>query len=268
MIQFLNRAKNRKGFTMIELIVVIGVLAVLSAIILPMFSARDSKIQEANSTARDYYAAVQTVMTKMSMYEGPLTPAYQANPNLGEMRYYENMGGNYPYMKGSSATAFPNTTSLYIELAVKNNIVTEVYTNALEDKGGTDTSYADGKGLYELCKREASMKDTEFGKAFKAEIENRIHYRDGFYYAKVTYKNILSSTIPQKMEAETVKVEYTGYSNRRLPQAGSLEFNSYKNANLYFGEDNVLVNDSVFGVCAPVNTSTGAIMGFAGTSLN
>ncbi len=271
MLQYLNRAQRRKGFTMIELIVVIAILGVMAAIILPMVSARDSKIQEANSAARDFYTAMQSVMTKFSMYEGPLSPAYEpkvGDPNLGEMRYFESMGGNYPYAKGSTASDFPNTTSLYIEFAVKNNSIIEVYSSAIEKSSATDANYDNGVGLYNLCTRASSMKDTEFGRLLKAEIEDRIRYRDGFYYAKVTYKNILTSTIPQKMEAETVKVEYTGYSNRRLPQPGSLAFNDYRNANLYFGEDNVLVNDNVFGVCAPLNTGTGTIVGMAGTSLN
>lgn len=264
MIQKLQAMKAKKGFTMIELIVVIAIMAVLMAVIFPMITSDRSRKQEANYAARDFYAAVQTVMTKYSMYEGPLSPAYQANPNLGEMKYFEKLGGNFPYRSGSTATDIPNTTSLYIEVAAKNGAITEIYTYAIED---SDAGYADGVGLYHLCTRLTAMKDTEFGKLLKAELEKRISYNDGFYYAKVTYKNILTTTIPARMEAETVKVEYSGFSRSRLPNSTSTVFAQYKNSNMYFGDDNKLVNGEIFGVCAPMSAS-GSTVGLAGTSLS
>lgn len=272
MIRFLQRQKARKGFTIIELIVVIAIIAVLAAIILPMVDGRRSRIQEANSTARDFYTAMQSVMTKFTTYEGPLSPTYQANPNHGEMRYFEEMGGNYPYMKKGTDTpetpkTAPETTSLYVEFVVRGNTIREVYTNAYEKDGSTDMDYDNGKGLYDLRKNHAAHKNTEFGKLLMAEIENRIKYQNGFYYAKVTYeKKEDTSTIPSKMEAETVKVSYTGYSRKRLPEPGELELGSYGNANLHFDEDNVLANGEIFGVCAPLKS--GNVIGMAGTDLN
>ncbi len=264
MIKKLQALKARKGFTMIELIVVIAIIAVLAAVILPMVSARDSKIKEANSTARDFYAALQMVMTKYSLYDGVLSPAYQANADLGEMRYFEKMGGNYPYKAGTTAGDFPTTASLYVEITAKNNQITQICTYT-EDSSAS--GYADGAGLYQLCQRTSDRVNTEFGNLLKSEIEDSIQYRDGCYYAKVTYKNILTGTVPQKMEAETLKVEYTGYTRKPLPSPGSMAFSAYQTANLYFGEDNVLVNDEVFGVCASLNTDTGTVLGIAGTAL-
>lgn len=264
MIQKFQALKAKKGFTMIELIVVIAIMAVLMAIIFPMLTSDRSRKQEANFAARDFYAAVQTVMTKYSMYEGPLSPAYQSTPNLGEMKYFEKLGGNFPFRTGSTATDIPNTTSLYIEIATKGGAITEIYTYAIES---SDAGYADGAGLYHLCTRDASMKGTEFGNLLKAELEKRISYNDGFYYAKVTYKNIMTSTIPARMEAETVKVEYSGYCRHRLPNSSSITFADFKNKNMYFGDDNKLVNGDIFGICAPLNT-TGKTVGLAGSTLS
>lgn len=264
MIKKLQALRAKKGFTILELIVVIAILAVLMAIIFPMLSNERSRKQEANFAARDFYAAVQTVMTKYSMYEGPLSPAYQATPNLGEMKYFEKLGGNYPFRTGSAATDVPNTTSIYVEVAAKSGAITEIYTYAIEE---SDAGYADGAGLYHLCERNAANRETEFGKLLKSELAKRISYNDGFYYAKVTYKNVMTSTIPARMEAETVKVEYSGFCRHRLPNVGSNTFSEYKNKNMYFGDTNKLVNGDIFGVCAPVNSS-GTTVGVAGTSLN
>ncbi len=264
MIQNLQRLRAKKGFTIIELIVVIAIMGVLMAIILPNLTNKRARVNEANSAARDFYAAVQSAMTKYSMYEGALSPQYSANPKLGDMYYYEKLGGNYPYQKGTEPGDIPYTASMYIEFATKNGAITEVYTYVA---AGTDAGYANGQGLYELCKRSADCKNTEFGRLLKDAIEDRISYQDGFYYAKVNYKQVLTGTIPAKMEAETVKVQYTAYSRTRLPKATGT-FTAFQNQNMYFGDDYVLNSGEVMGAFTSVNTTTKSLMGLAGTTLD
>lgn len=264
MIERLQRLKAKKGFTIIELVVVIAIMGVLMAIVFPMLSNKKARKDEANSAARDFYAAVQSAMTKYSMYEGALSPQFQLNPKLGDMYYYEKLGGNYPYQKGTEPGDIPYTASMYIEFATKNGAITEVYTYVAT---GTDAGYANGQGLYELCKRSADCKDTEFGRLLKEAIEDRINYQDGFYYAKVNYKQVLTGTIPAKMEAETVKVQYTAYGRTRLPDAGG-SFTAFQNDNMYFGDDYVLNSGEVMGVFTSVNTTTKSLMGLAGTTLD
>lgn len=263
MIQNLQRLRAKKGFTIIELIVVIAIMAVLMAIIVPSMSTHKAKVNAANSAARDFYSAVQAVMTKYSLYEGPLSPQYSVNADLGDMRYYEKLGGNYPYKKGTTAGDIPETTSLYIELVAKNGNVGDIVTYAAVS---ADTGYDDGQGMYELCKRDSDCVNTEFARLFREEIEDRIDYQDGYYYAKITYKQVLTGTIPTKMEVETVKVDYTGYSKTRMPKA-TADFTTFKNENMYFGDDYVLNNGEIFGVCTSYNSTTGTIMGIAGTAI-
>jgi len=264
MIKYLQRLKARKGFTIVELIVVIAIIAVMMGIVFASITSKDARVSEANSAARDFYTTLQSIMTKFSLYEGPLSPEYQADPNLGEMRYYEKMGGNYPFRKGSTALEMPTTTSLYVLFETKNNEINRVTTYAIES---SDAGYADGVGLYQLVNADSSHQNTVFGRLLRDEMAKRMNYRDGYYYAKVTYKSILTGTIPSRMEAETVKVEYTGYGRDQL-ESGAANFSSFKNDQMYFGDNYVLVNGNVFGVCAPYNTTTGTVMGTAGTTLS
>lgn len=60
---WLNK-NRRKGFTMVELIVVLGIIGVLTAIILP-FVVGSGKPEEANAKAKSFYYATQNVFTNI-----------------------------------------------------------------------------------------------------------------------------------------------------------------------------------------------------------
>ncbi|MBQ5320770.1 MAG: type II secretion system protein [Oscillospiraceae bacterium] len=61
------KKNSRKGFTIVELVIVIAVIAILAAVLIPTFSgiikkAQDSKVvQEANAAYKMYVAAVDYV---------------------------------------------------------------------------------------------------------------------------------------------------------------------------------------------------------------
>ena len=57
--------RNKKGFTFIELIVVMGIIAVLAAIIIPNLIGNDTdKKRSANVNAQTFFTAMQLTMTR------------------------------------------------------------------------------------------------------------------------------------------------------------------------------------------------------------
>lgn len=263
MVRFLQRLKSRKGFTIIELIVVIVIIAVLAAVVLPFLNNERSRIQEARSTAKDFYAAVQTVMSKYSLYDGALSAAYSKNQDLGLMRHYAVMGGNYPYDNGAGITdhQYPAATSMYIMVYAKNSQINTVGVVTLAHSRNSVDS-----GLYKLLKRASADRNTEFGRLFTGEIEKKISFRDGYYYARVDF---VPPADKKEINSETIKVVYTAYLRKELPVPSGSESDfkaSFTTNNLYFGKDYKLTCDEICGTCAPYEG--GQCIGFSGTKLS
>lgn len=268
MIRSLQRIKAKKGFTMIELIVVIVIIAIMMAMILPSLSTERARIDEAKATARDFYAAIQTTMSHFSTYDGQLSPKYQTENNLGLIRYYPLMGGNYPFDKdfpqANTDEEFPAMTSMYIMVHARNDIIEEV---GVVTRAANNTSF--GNGMFQLLKRAATDRNTEFGKLLAGEIDNRIVFRDGWYYARVDFNYELSDVgLAQDIKLNTVKVAYAAYSRKELPQATGT-FDDYVNSTLLFGSDYKLNwgGGEICGTCATWDTANSTQVGFEGTML-
>ncbi len=262
MIKYLQ---SKKGFTLIELIVVLAILGVMMAIILPNINVRQRRINAANSTARDFYAAVQSVFTKYSLYEAKLFPYYvpenseisydAANdPNLRYMTYYPSLNGNYPFDPTTIKGDMPESTDLYLEIAAKNGQIQHTYVAAYARSGGVN-------GMVMLCGHPTAGTDNAFGQLLAAELKDRISYQDGFYYAKISYTAPAATVgAPSKQDTDTVKVAFTAYMRHELPASTS-------STTLVFGADNVLSNDEICGTCAAWDTANHNFIGRVGTSL-
>ena len=59
----MKKLLNRKGFTLVELIVVIAIIAILLAAVIPFFSTADARKNEARDYARSFYSNAQELMT-------------------------------------------------------------------------------------------------------------------------------------------------------------------------------------------------------------
>lgn len=268
MIRFLQRCKAKKGFTIVELIVVIAILAVMMAVILPSLTTERSRINQARSAAKDFYAAVQTAMSHYSTYDGQMSPAYQADSNLGIMRYYPVMGGNYPYDKESSPDAtdadYPERTSMYIMVHAWNDIIEDV---AIVTRSVNNTT--SDQGMFQLLKRSDDDRNTEFGNLLAGEIDYRVSFNDGYYYARVDFDYPVSILgTPEDIKLHTIKVAYTAYSAKELPVSTGA-FDNFVNSSLTFGDDYKLNwgGGEVCGTCATWDTTNATCVGLQGTTL-
>lgn len=238
MLRFLQRQKAKKGFTIIELIVVIAIFAVLTAVILPQMSTQKARINEARNAAKDFYAAIQTVMNYFSVYDGRVLPTDDDNNEVVDViRYYKNVGGNYPFdptYLGSNTGDLdnPNESAMYIMVEAKNNHIKDlgVVTRATEGTNNDGTN----NGMFRLLQRDPDDRSTLFGNILKGEIDKRVSFNDGFYYAKVVYKYADEDDI----NLYTIRVEYSAFCRREFPKAEPTgSYDNYVDSYLRFTKD-------------------------------
>lgn len=91
----MDKVRKAKGFTLLELIVVIAIIGVLSAIIVPAIvqQTRDSKIQAANDTAQTIYNATQEYLTQLQLENADLKDYFgevSSSSGIGWIEVVEN----------------------------------------------------------------------------------------------------------------------------------------------------------------------------------
>lgn len=72
----MKKLLNRKGFTMVELIVVIALLGLMLAIVIPMLSTTDARKNEVREYARSFYSNVQELMIDEKLAKNDLPGTY------------------------------------------------------------------------------------------------------------------------------------------------------------------------------------------------
>ena len=68
----MKKLLNKKGFTLVELIVVLSLMAIMLAIVIPMLSTTDARKNEVREYARAFYSNVQELMIDEKLAKNPL----------------------------------------------------------------------------------------------------------------------------------------------------------------------------------------------------
>lgn len=180
MIQYLQRLKRKKGFTLVELAVVVGIIVVLTAIIMVnMIGGDTEKILSANSNAQSFFTASQITLTRAHLTERELVTFAP-----GETKYIE-------YKDGLNTL---NGKKLFIEAHFNENGIdwlhVDNYLNKLMARGESDTM-------------------TTLEKYLSASTaENVAESVDGYFYAMcdenftVTYAHYCKDRLPQYTTGE------------------------------------------------------------------
>ncbi|MBD5129029.1 MAG: prepilin-type N-terminal cleavage/methylation domain-containing protein [Ruminococcaceae bacterium] len=270
MIKRLQIFKAKRGFTMIELIVVIAIIAILAAMILPGLNTRKAAVDEACSAARDMYNVAQSIFTKYSLTEAPLNLGLKNEGNEAEkdssktysecVRFYKKAGGNFPCTPGTiTVSDLPKDTDLYIEVCAEKGIITEVNVAAAAPD-------SDNTAFQTLLKRGEDTKDTIFGTAFKNDLETRLDIHEGYYYIKVNY-TAPPAVGPNPAEyVNPVKVAMSSYSKTRLPIFGGGGWGDYETQHLFFHQHCFTKDSLIIGVFSPY--TAGKTIGDEGTYLS
>lgn len=233
MVRYLQRLKAKKGFTIVELIVVIAIIAVLSAVIFSNMGTENERKQAANTAARDFYSTVQYSFTKYMKYEAELSIAIKnETPTIPIIKYEPSLNGN-----------FPLNEMTFIKMFVDKNQIQYVQCfNTLKNMlSSTSTDCI-----------------TEFDKLLVNDFDTLMESNvDGYYYAMVTFDGV--KTTPTTFAP--VKVHSAYYCSKPFVEVnGATDDTDYSINNLKFEAYCRLSNGNICGVCSS-KKYTGVVLG-------
>ena len=113
MISFINRLRKNKGFTIIELVVVMAIMGVILAMVLPSIMTSD-KPSKGNALAKDFFYKAQDTMSISKIANPDATFAayfYVALDSMGQVTetgMYNASGGFVPFV---NSTYNPDTAT-------------------------------------------------------------------------------------------------------------------------------------------------------------
>lgn len=138
---------NKKGFTLIEMLVVIAIIAILVAIVIPVVGNSTEKAKEAKDAANIRAAIAEVTTTALT---GTATPVEVTLSQTGEFDSFEDASGKSEMtdIGGFPLAAFNGATSVKVEHCgtcnnVKITITGGTYAGKVLVPGATVSEHSD-----------------------------------------------------------------------------------------------------------------------------
>jgi general secretion pathway protein G len=123
----IRSARSRKGFTLVEILIVVIILGILAAIVIPQFTNASTDARQSNMASQD-----QTIKSQISLYSLQHNDTYPTLANLWtDLTSISDVNGNIPPATGATPLG------PYLQSTPVNPLTN---TSAVADLGSASTS--------------------------------------------------------------------------------------------------------------------------------
>lgn len=249
---------------MVELVVVIAVIAVLAAMVLPPLLSTESNKVRVTDAAKDYYVAVQHVMSKFAKYESDVAkPGVAVNNGAFVVKYDKEFGGNRPIYEYIFISMEIRNSRILHAAAYSSDSPEVAMAQVLQGNNRIERELVEN-GTYDLWNSDGddatvTPEGYRFLSMFMDEMNALFDAADGFYYALIRYDGKLETNAAGYPDASAgnsvMRVAMAGYGDYALPYYSDTVtattapgFEAYKTKNLLVTELGKISTGDYFGI--------------------